>query len=503
MTGPPPGTLAQAAAGISRRDDMNSQLPPKKTKIVCTIGPASESAEVLQELVSAGMDIARVNFAHGHPEGHRRVIANVRAAAKAAGKRVAIFGDLPGPKMRIGEIPGSGVRLARGQPFVLQTEEIAGHANRVSHNFPQLPQVVKPGDSIYLNDGYIQLQVERVAGQEVHCRVLIGGPLSSRKGMNLPGISLGISAFTEQDRALLNFAAEQALDGVSQSFVQDAADIEAVRRAAAESGYQPLVIAKIERAGALDHLEEILKSADGLMVARGDLGVEIPIEQVAMTQKRIITLANRRGKPVITATHMLESMISNRRPTRAEATYVANAILDGTDCVMLSGETAVGAFPGDAVATMARIAAATEAERGENPLAGMFEAQRHEGTLDIENLVSLNAYSSTRMLRPAIVFTPARSGQTARLLSRYHLPVWIVAFSDQERICQRLQFSYGVLPVCTPEQPADWLEYARQWSAGHPLHGPLALLLTGIGSLDTGGVRRLEVFSLDRGRGTP
>jgi pyruvate kinase len=478
---------------------MTDQLPPKKTKIVCTIGPASQSAEVLEELITAGMDIARVNFAHGDTEGHRRAIAGVRATAKAAGRRVAIFGDLPGPKMRIGEIPGKGVELVRGQPFVLQTNEIAGDENHVSHNFPQLPKVVKPGDSIYLNDGYIQLRVERVKGEEVYCRVLVGGPLSARKGMNLPGISLGISAFTEQDRALLRFAAEQKLDGVSQSFVQDAADIEAVRRAAAESGYCPLIIAKIERAGALDHLEEILGSADCIMVARGDLGVEIPIEQVALTQKRIITLANRRAKPVITATHMLESMIHNRRPTRAEATDVANAILDGTDCVMLSGETAVGSFPVDAVATMARIAAATEAERRENPLAGLFEAQRHEGTLDIENLISLNAYSATRMLRPAVVFTPARSGQTARLLSRYHLPVWIVAFSDQEQVCQRLQFSYGVHPVCTSEQPADWIEYARQWSRGRLVNGRLALLLTGIGSLETGGVRRLEVFSLDPG----
>ncbi|MCC6862129.1 MAG: pyruvate kinase [Bryobacterales bacterium] len=475
---------------------MDNFLPPKKTKIVCTIGPASESTGVLEQLIAAGMNIARVNFAHGDLETHGRVIASVRAAARTAGRRVAIFGDLPGPKMRIGEIPGSGVELARGQSFVLQSAEAPGDANRVSHSFPELPRVVKPGDSIYLNDGYIQLRVERVEGEDVHCRVLAGGPLSSRKGMNLPGISLGISAFTGRDRELLRFAAEQGLDGVSQSFVQDAADIDAVRQAAAGLGYHPFVIAKIERAGALDRLEEILKSADGIMVARGDLGVEIPIEQVAVTQKRLINLANRRGKPVITATHMLESMIHNRRPTRAEATDVANAILDGTDCVMLSGETAVGAFPVDAVSTMARIAAATEADRKVDLLPALFEAERHQGTIDLENLVSLNAYSSTRMLKPAIVFTPARSGQTARLLSRFHLPVWIVAFSDKEEVCQRLQFSYGVHPVCVCDPPAGWLDYARQWSRGVPLNGPLALLLTGIGSLETGGLRRLEVFNL-------
>src|SRR5262245_16621448 len=257
---------------------MTQPLPDQKTKIVCTIGPASESQEVLAQLIAAGMNVARVNFSHGDPESHRQAIANVRDAARAAGATVAIFGDLPGPKMRIGEIKDGPVELRRGQTFVLHSDPIVGDSARASHSFPRLPQVVKPGDAIFLNDGYIQLEVERIVGQEVHCRVLVGGPLSSKKGLNLPNTNLGITAFTERDRELLHFAAEQQLDGVSQSFVESAADIEAVRQAAAELSYKPFIIAKIERAGALPNLDAILQSADAIMVARGDLGVEIPIE---------------------------------------------------------------------------------------------------------------------------------------------------------------------------------------------------------------------------------
>src|SRR4029453_17894852 len=381
---------------------MTQHLPEKKTKIVCTIGPASESQAVLAQLIAAGMNVARVNFSHGDPEAHRAAIANVRAAARAAGASVAIFGDLPGPKMRIGEIKDGPVELRRGQTFILQSGAIDGDGTRVSHSFPKLPQVVQPGDAIFLNDGYIQLEVERIVGQAVHCRVLVGGPLSSKKGLNLPKADLGIHAFTERDHELLRFAAEHQLDGVSQSFAESAEDIEAVRRAAADLSYHPFIIAKIERAGALPNLDAILQSADAIMVARGDLGVEIPIEQVAVTQKRIIQRANRFGKPVITATHMLESMITNRRPTRAEATDVANAVLDGSDCVMLSGETAVGDFPQEAVATMARIAAVAEANRPGSLLGSLMQAQRDRDTLSLEDLVAFDTYLSTQTISPSV-----------------------------------------------------------------------------------------------------
>jgi pyruvate kinase len=475
---------------------MTQHLPEKKTKIVCTIGPASESQAVLAQLIAAGMNVARVNFSHGDPEAHRAAIANVRAAARAAGASVAIFGDLPGPKMRIGEIKDGPVELRRGQAFILQSGAIDGDGTRVSHSFPKLPQVVRPGDAIFLNDGYIQLEVERVVGQEVRCRVLVGGPLSSKKGINLPNTDLGINAFTERDRELLRLAAEQQLDGVSQSFVESAADIEAVRQAAADLSYHPFIIAKIERAGALPNLDAILQSADAIMVARGDLGVEIPIEQVAVTQKRMIQRANRFGKPVITATHMLESMISNRRPTRAEATDVANAILDGTDCVMLSGETAVGAFPQDAVTTMARIAAVTEANRPGSLLGNLMQAQRIRDTLSLEDLVAFDTYLSTQTISPSVVFAPTHSGRTPRQIARFHLPPWIIAFAPDEGVCRKLQFSYGVHPVQPAEWPSDWLAYARAWGREHLPDASLALLITGTGSLETGGSRRIEVLAL-------
>lgn len=475
---------------------MAQTLPDKKTKIVCTIGPASHSQEVLTQLIAAGMNIARVNFSHGEAATHREAIANIRAAARSVGTRVAIFGDLPGPKMRIGLIENGPVELQRDQKFILQSDEIVGNSARVSHSFPRLPQVVKPGDTIFLNDGYIQLDVERIVGQEVHCRVDVGGSLDSRKGLNLPNIDLGMHAFTDRDHELLRFAAEQKLDGVSQSFVETAADIEAVRQAATELSYAPFIIAKIERAGALPNLDAILQSADGIMVARGDLGVEIPIEQVAVTQKRIIQRANRFGKPVITATHMLESMISNRRPTRAEATDVANAILDGTDCVMLSGETAVGAFPQEAVAVMARIAAVTEATRPSSLLGRLMQAQQERHTLSLDDLVAVNIYLSTQALNPSVVFAPTKRGNTPRQLARFHLSQWIIAFAQDEETCQKLQFSYGVLPVQPAVRPPDWLAYAREWGLEHLPEAKLALLVTGTGTLDAGGSRRTEVLTL-------
>src|SRR5215467_3795531 len=319
-------------------------LPKNKTKIVATIGPASESPEMLTRLIRAGLNVARLNFSHGDLPKHAEVIRRIRDATRETGRRVAIMADLPGPKMRLGKIASESIQLAPGSHFTLTNEDIVGNAQRVSMSFEPLPRVVKPGNRIFLNDGLVQLVVERVVGNDVECTVAVGGELRSRKGLNLPGIDLGISAFTEHDRACLEFALGAGVDAVSQSFVERAADIHAVRAAAAKIGRQPFVIAKIERADGLAHFDEILAAADGIMVARGDLGVEVPIEEIAYTQKQLIAKANLAGKPVITATQMLESMVSSRLPTRAEATDVANAILDGTDCVMLSGESALGNF---------------------------------------------------------------------------------------------------------------------------------------------------------------
>jgi len=473
-----------------------AKLLPKKTKIVCTIGPSSQSPAVLEELIQKGMNIARINFAHGDLDGHGQVIANIRAAAAATGRRGAIFGDLPGPKIRIGHFAEEPVVLEKGQSFILTTADILGDENRVAVNFQPLPQVVKPGNYIFLNDGYLQLCVEKIIGQEVHCQVTVGGKLRSRKGVNFPDIDLGITAFTEEDRRFLQFAAEKALDGVSQSFVEHAGDIAAVRQAAHVLNYDPFIIAKIERSRALKNLKSILAEVDGIMVARGDLGVEIPIESIAMTQKRIIAEANLHGVPVITATHMLESMINNNRPTRAEATDVANAILDGTDCVMLSGETAVGKFPVEAVHVMARIAQETEKDAGGIGVANLLALQKGSGQITSADLISYNIYQSAQTLNPAIVFVPSASGETAQRITRFRLQPWIIAVCLDERICQRMQFSYGVYPEYVRTNPLSWPHYAQSWLAEHNLDGDLVLVIEGGGTARAGDTTRLDIIDL-------
>ena len=436
-------------------------LPRKKTKIICTVGPASSDQETLERMMNAGMNIARINFAHGNFESHGRTIANVRAAAAATGRRIAIMGDLPGPKMRIGQLEEESIELVRGDVFDLHVDEVPGTRERVSINFENLPKVVRPGDRIFINDGMVQVTVLEIDGCCVHTEVRAGGELRSHKGVNFPGIDLGISAFTDQDRQFLTFAAEQKLDAVSQSFVQDERDIQAVRDAAADLDYRPAVIAKLERASAVENLDNILRSADGIMVARGDLGVEVPIEEMAIIQKNMIFRANLAGKPVITATHMMESMTVHRRPTRAEATDVANAILDGTDCVMLSGETAIGKYPVEVVEIMTDIAEYTEENRPTNLIADLLAMRMSGVEIDETDLIALSTYMTAEKLKPAIVFTPTVSGETAQRVARFRLPVWIVASSPHEEVAQRLQFTYGVLPECLHKRPESWQGYVR------------------------------------------
>ncbi len=479
-----------------------TKLPPKKTKIVCTIGPASQSQEMLEQMILNGMNIARINFAHGNFEAHRQSIATIRTAAKASKRLVSIFGDLPGPKMRIGKLEEEPIFLERDQPFILQTQTITGNRYRVSMDFEGLPKAVKPGDNIFMNDGYIQLRVERVKGQEVHCTVKVGGELRSHKGVNFPGIDLGLSAFTPQDRKFLAFAAAENLDGVSQSFVQNAADIVAVRQAAAELDYAPFIIAKIERSGALQHIEEILDAADGLMVARGDLGVEIPIEEIPVVQKQLIQQANLAAKSVITATQMLESMTHNRRPTRAEVTDVANAILDGSDAVMLSGETAIGDYPAETVAVMARIARRTEETcTAEFGIGDLLKLQHLRGNINREDLISSNIFLMSQTLKPALIFIPSLGGATARRVTRFRLSQWIVAPSRKKSTCQQLQFSYGVYPVHIASKKvfanlSERRKVARKWLRENGETGDLVLLIEGAGTLKAEDTRRIDIIDL-------
>ncbi len=463
-----------------------------KTKIVATIGPASDSSEMLERLILAGLSIARLNFSHGDFASHADRIARIRAAEKATGRRVTIMADLPGPKMRVGKIDPEPIQLRPGESFTLTKDDIVGNEQRVSMSFEPLPKVVKPGDRLFLNDGLVQIVVERVQGNDVHCKVAVGGELRSKKGLNLPGINLGIGAFTAHDRACLEFALKNGVDAVSQSFVETAADIEAVRAAAQAIGKQPFIIAKIERADALSHFDDILKAADGIMVARGDLGVEVPIEEMAMLQKQLIAGASRAGKPVITATQMLESMTHSRLPTRAEATDVANAILDGTDCIMLSGESAMGKYPEEAVAMLAKIAAYTETHQPPMRLADSQTVSHQRQPANAAEAISLVVEHALTTVPCAAVFVPTRTGTTARMISRFNPAVWIVALSREAAVCQGLAFSYGVQAVHLAKDPDNWCDYAKRWLREHGLPGSVAMLVAGPSTRNPNANHRLE-----------
>ena len=473
-------------------------LPANKTKIVATIGPASESPEMLRRLILAGLGVARLNFSHGEFSQHSQVIRRIRQAAAETGRRVTILADLPGPKMRIGKIRPEPIKLSAGGHFCLTSEDVVGDPHRVSMSFAALPQVVKPGNQLYLNDGLVQLEVERVAGNDVVCTVVVGGELRSHKGLNLPGIHLGISAFTEQDRVCLEFALAQGVDAVSQSFIETAEDVNAVRNAAQKLGHHPFIIAKIERADALDHYDEILAATDGIMVARGDLGVEVPIESIATLQKQLIAKANLAGKPVITATQMLESMANSRLPTRAEATDVANAILDGTDCVMLSAESAMGKYPEEAVAMLARIAAYTEAHRPSSVLSVRRElAQLPPQPTTAADRMTLVMERALETVPCDLALVPTRSGATARLVSRLKPNVWLIAPSPDQAVCQGLAFSYGVSAVENGNEDSDWREFAERWLRSNQVAAERILLIAGPSPRNPRANHRIELMRLN------
>jgi pyruvate kinase len=474
-------------------------LPDHKTKIICTIGPASESTAILKKLILAGMNVARLNFSHGDENHHGKIVSNIRAAARATGCRIAILGDMPGPKIRLGNMDPERFEIEPGASFTLTTEPIKGNRGRASMTFLRLPRVVGKGDTLFLNDGIVQLEVMQVKGSEVRCRVLVGGEIRSRVGLNLPGIDLGIGAFTDEDHRWLRFAKETNLDAVSQSFVERAEDITAVRQAALAMGYRPAIIAKIERARALEHIDAIVRASDGLMIARGDLGVEMPIEQIALVQKRLMGLANSDWKPVITATQMLESMTANSRPTRAEATDVANAILDGTDCVMLSGESAIGLYPVEATAMLARIAAVTEPALTSRYLSSPLKPSRRRDRLSLTDLIATSVRTTVDRVTPAAVFVPTRTGATARSITRFRLPVWIVAVSSQESTCQRLQFSWGIHTICETNHPEDWRDYIGRWLRSQGMDGRLAVVTEGPSAKHPESNHRMEIVDL---RGT-
>lgn len=472
------------------------KLPSNKTKIVCTIGPTSNSVEVMEQMIEAGMNIARLNFSHGDFDGHKKVLENLKTASNIVGKRITIMADLPGPKMRIGQISDEPVYLKTGDVFTLTTRQVTGNASLASVTFERLPGAVKPSNILFLNDGIIQLEVMKVSGTDITCKVIVGGELRSRKGLNLPNIDLGISAFTDYDHTCLKFAIENGVDAISQSFVESKADIISVREAAKTYGRVPFIIAKIERACALTNIEEILEAADGIMIARGDLGVEIPIEQIAVVQKQLMRKANMTGKPVITATQMLESMTENRRPTRAEATDVANAILDGTDCVMLSGESAIGKYPVESVSMLVKIAMTIEPFRPGYRVRGTLKSIVAGKEVTSGDLISLSVESALEQMPVSAVVIPSHSGGTAHRLARFRLPVWIAAVASKEATCQSLRFSYGVYPVFEPEEPVEWTVYVKDWVKRHGLSGDFAILIEGPSPRNPKANHKLEIVDL-------
>ena len=414
-----------------------------RTKIVGTLGPASNTAEGIRSLIDAGLDVARINFSHGTHDQHARTIGVVRDVSEAAGRPVAILGDLQGPRIRIGVLPAPR-ELEVGGTVVLAPEEVAS-GDEIPITYADLCHDVTTGNRVLINDGLFELVVARVENPRVWCTIVHGGTLTSNKGMNLPGIAVSAPSLTEKDRADLAFAIENDLDMVALSFVRRAQDIEELRALIPTS---MLIVAKIEKDVALENIEEIIAATDAVMVARGDLGVELPFEEVPIAQKAIIATANRMGRPVITATQMLESMIENPRPTRAEASDVANAILDGTDAVMLSAETAAGAYPRLAVEAMRRII--KEIETHPRPGASHRVDRRVNSGVNTEEAIAAATVAAVRMLDAPLVVVFTKSGFTARIVSSHRPSVPILALTDEPRVCRQLALVWGVVPRLVP-----------------------------------------------------
>ncbi|MCK8825768.1 pyruvate kinase [Fuchsiella alkaliacetigena] len=420
----------------------------RRTKIVCTIGPASSDPEVLAEMIEAGMNVARMNFSHGEHADHKEMMDNVREVAADKGEPVAILLDTKGPEVRTGLIKDDGeVTLEKGAKFTLTTEEIEGTAEKVSVSYNNLPEDVEVGGTILIDDGLIELEIERTTETEVECTVVSGGKLSSRKGVNLPGVSVTLPALTEKDKRDIKFGIEEEVDFIAASFIRKAADVLAIRELLEEHNADEIkIIPKIENQEGVDNIDEIIDVSDGIMVARGDLGVEIPTEKVPMVQKIIISKCNREAKPVITATQMLDSMIRNPRPTRAEATDVANAIFDGTDATMLSGETAMGDYPVKSVHTMARIAVETEESARYQEQITKKHVEAHHTVTDS---ISYSTCETAKDLGAEAIITATRSGHTARMVSKYRPYAPIIAATPNRKIFNQLILSWGVRPVLT------------------------------------------------------
>lgn len=467
----------------------------RKTKIVCTIGPSSESLENTKKLIMAGMNVARLNFSHGDFEEHGNRIKNIRQACEELNKTVAILLDTKGPEIRTGKLEVEPIELVQDEYITLTTEEILGDKNRLSITYRELPQDVQVGSTILIDDGLIGLTVVEIQGTEIRCRIVNGGTIKSKKGVNVPGVAISLPGITEKDANDIIFGIEQGIDFIAASFVRKASDVLEIRELLKKhNGEHIQIISKIENQQGVDNLDEILEVSDGLMVARGDLGVEIPAEEVPLVQKRMIEKCNLAGKPVITATQMLDSMQRNPRPTRAEASDVANAIFDGTDAIMLSGETAAGKYPVESVLTMSRIAEKAESALNYREL---FLKQRIAQETSVTEAISQSVAISALDLNAKAIISSTESGQTARMVSKYRPQAPIVAVTTQERTLRRLALTWGVTPVKGEQASStdEMFDYALQGGvkSGLVKEGDLVVITAGVPLGRSGSTNLLKV----------
>lgn len=453
----------------------------RKTKIICTIGPSSESEERLRELMLAGMNVARFNFSHGTHEEHKKKFDRVIKVSSELGVQVATMLDTKGPEIRLKDIEGGRAELVSGQKFILTTEDIVGNSEKVSITYKNLKDDITTGTTILIDDGLIEMVVDGIEETDIICTVVNGGPISNHKGVNVPGAVLSMPYISEVDRSDIMFGCDMGFDFLAASFVRCKEDILEVRKILDAHNSHMKIIAKIENMQGIHNLEDILTVSDGIMVARGDMGVEIPMEEVPVMQKRMIKMAEAQGKHVITATQMLESMIKNPRPTRAETTDIANAIYDGTTAIMLSGESAAGQYPVEAVKTMARIAERTEQDIDYN---GRMKRRENIDGFDVTTAISHATCTTAMDLKVAAIVTVTISGFTAGMIARYKPNCPIIACSVSPRICRQLSLSWGVTPVwIARESKADDLfeEAVRAVEeAGYIKKGDKVVLTAGV-----------------------
>jgi pyruvate kinase len=465
----------------------------RRAKIVCTLGPAVDGAERIREVVAAGMDVARLNFSHGNHEEHQQRYAWVREAAVALQKPVGILADLQGPKIRLGRFVDGPVMWATGETVVITSDVIEGTHDRVSCTYEKLPEEVRAGDRLLIDDGKVAVEVVAVTGPDITCRVTEGGQVSNNKGVSLPNIAVSVPALSEKDAADLRFAMELGVDLVALSFVRSPDDIKLVHEIMDEFGRRVPVIAKIEKPEAVSRLDSIVNAFDGLMVARGDLGVEMPLDQVPLVQKRAVQLCREQAKPVIVATQMLDSMIENARPTRAEASDVANAVLDGADAVMLSGETSVGRYPIITVQTMARIVATTEA--GDFTVPRLMHDPKTRG-----GAITNAASNIARAINARALVAFSQTGDTVRRLARLHCELPLLAFTPEPAVQNQLTVSWGVESFLV-----DYVEHTdamfRQvdhamLGLGRGLAGDVVVVVAGTPANSPGSTNTLRIHQL-------